>query len=431
MSPLIIIGALVLLTNGYLVSRIVRGHIDAILWWPLMLYVAGPFGCLLVLIDNDFLSTRFSPESSMVVTVILSGSLLFYFIFLSKTFQTRINRELKHLSPTKNMWPMYLLGFTCMGLQSALLAKTGASIFSGSYVLGEGAFEENSTLFLLTSGFYEIYCALLAIRTLIVRDCYNKRFIIFSVVVILMRMFGGTRLIVMKTAIFTMLIFFLTGRISKKLALVSASVFVTLLLTVGALRGGSDDHSLAFLFLAEPALSSLSATTVVDFYQTENSTFNLLFPITFAGFLIFIGIHLLPGFIYNIIDGRLTYLGEWGYYRTAAESVYPFQHVLTGLGIDTISPVGGQSIAALGVVLFGLYGAPLVLSSVLSIFLVIKKIVPRRIPLLLIVGFEAPSIYRDSTEIFVKQVFVITIGYMIIEYLGRVALLKYNANSDR
>ena len=415
-----------------LILRLVRRDvaIDSLIWWPILLYIPGPGAIFLLFADHAAFGNYFSRLSVFWATLGFVLGIALYFITLSKPVCHLLEQNLVSVRASAlsngNLLPLYALGIICMGAQAILMAKTGASIASGAYVLGGGAFEENSALFTFSAGLYEIFAALAGFRLLAVHDWNgtNRRFLLFTGLVLALRMFGGTRLIILKLVAFSLLLAYVTGRIQRRTVLLSGASFAALLMLVGNLRSGDgeDVRQLAFLLLAEPALGSLSATFVTDFAIDKGDWFNPGFLADAVGYAIFVMIHLLPTAIYSAMGGTITLLGDWGYYRTAAAPFYPFATIIAETGVETVSPVGGQSLIALGVAIFGVAGAALIVPAIIGGLWAIGRALTRFVPIMLIVAFEAPSIFRDSTEIFVKQVFVISVGYWIFELLARMKI---------
>jgi hypothetical protein len=110
-------------------------------------------------------------------------------------------------------------------------------------------------------------------------------------------------------------------------------------------------------------------------------------------------------------------LGDWGYYRSWAAPFFPFRDILASTGLDTVSPVGGQSVIALGVALFGYAGAVLILPLTYGGFSWLRSMLPKSMPLILILGFEAPSVFREGTELVAKQIFIVAIVFWLFSKL--------------
>lgn len=393
--------------------------LDVLIWWPVILYIPGPLAIFGLFSDHPVFSNYFSDESVFWATIILVIGFLLYIIFVSKSVRWHLSAELK-LLPRSDLiastsLPLVILGIGCMGVQIALMCQTGASLLSGQYVLANGNFSDNSTLFNLTAGLYEIFSAVFAFR-MIGRRLSIRRdglFVAFSLAVLALRILGGTRLIALKIAFFILIVKLLQGAISLRKGAAIAGVLLVLLIVIGSLRGSGVDEgsNLLFLLFSEPALGSLSATYVVDYYLSQGVYISATGLVNLFTYLIFIAIHLIPGFIYDALGGGITLLGDWGYYRSWAAPFYPFRQILDATGLETISPVGGQSIVALGVALFGVVGAVTIIPLIYGIFAIIRRYLPNSIPFMLIIAFEAPSVFRDSTEILCKQIFVIAVGY--------------------
>lgn len=412
---------------------------DALLWWPIVLYIPGPLAAYFLLASHPIFINYFTPFSILAATSILISGYVIYLAFFSKSVSGRLEVELRTIegSPVNNgnSWPYYALGLLCMISQLFLIRETGASLLSGAYVLGDGKFAENSALFTATAGLYEIFVALVGIKFATtprkLKD--EKGFWLFSFLVIFLRIFGGTRLVVVKVAAFTLLVALLKGNLKITRLLFIGGIALSTFMAIGALRGSeSEDGALAlFLVFAEPALGSLSATYIVDMYAESSKFFLPEFLWNGIGYIIFVLIHLAPNFIYQAFGGELTLLGDWGYYRTLAEPFYPFREILRETGLETISPVGGQSIVALGVAMFGVGGAPLIIPAIFKMFELLSRSARGSIPILLIAGFEAPSIFRDSTEILVKQVFIISIAYYAFYALCNPQLISWLIDDEK
>jgi hypothetical protein len=428
LPPLILLSAVLVLGALAFIAALVtmrRPGLDTLVWWPIVLYIPGPLAIYVLFSGHPSFANYFSPESIVVSTLALVGGFLLYVLFLEKRLARQLREDLAEVarSPAVNgtKWPLVLLGVLCAATQVMLIRDTGASLLSGGYVLADGSFADNSTLFTLTAGLYEIFAALLALRLVAVKPSARKDglFLLLSFAVLALRMLGGTRLIVLKVVLFVVILQLLRGNISKKAATVSALVFGILLMVVGSLRGSEAEEgaNLLFLLFAEPALGNLSATFVTGYFMDHGVLFNPSALLDSIGYLIFIAVHLLPNVIYQALGGGIVLLGDWGYYRSWGEALYPFRGVLAETGLATVSPVGGQSIIALGVALFGYAGAGLIVPFIYGGFSWLRSILPKAMPLVLILGFEAPSVFRDSTEILVKQVFIIAIVFWLFSKL--------------
>ena len=326
-------------------------------------------------------------------------------------------------------WPLVLLGLACAATQLMLIRDTGASLLSSGYVLGEGRFAENRTLFTMTAGLYECFAAILALRLVGTKHTVGRDwlFLLYAFGVIALRLLGGTRLVVLKMLFFIVVVRLLQGRVSKKSAALFGVGFATLLMIVGSLRGSEaeDGSNVLFLLFAEPALGNLSATFVTSYYLDRGIFLNPNVVFDSLGYLIFVIIHLLPNAIYQAFGGDVIYLGDWGYYRSWGAPFYPFRGILAATGLDTVSPVGGQSIIALGVALFGYAGATFIVPITYGAVSLLHSILTKSMPLILIVGFEAPSIYREGSEILVKQVFIISIVFWLFSKLCLIPISRY------
>jgi hypothetical protein len=413
-TVVLVISAYVFIGGQVLARR--QRPVDLIIWWPIFLYIPGPLAVYLLFSDTEVFATYFTEQSVFAATIILIASYGIYHLSLGARVARQLSRDISIIETSPlahgSTWSMFLLGLACVFLQLMLIRATGASILSDAYILGNGNFEENSTLFTATAGLYEIFGALLALKYVgkkfTLRD--DGLFALFALFVVALRTLGGTRLIVLKLVLFIMLIQFIRRKIDARKTAIITCISVFVFAVVGALRGGSGT-GVVFLLLAEPALSNLSSTYVTQFYIEKGIFFPIASIWNGFSYLLFVLIHLLPNSIYRALGGDIVLLGDWGYYRSWAAAFYPFREILRETGLDTISPVGGQSIVALGVALFGVAGGALLLPMIYGGFSLLRDLIPRKMPLMLIVGFEAPSIFRDPTEIMVKQVMIVAIAY--------------------
>jgi hypothetical protein len=424
---IIVIGCFIWMAASTLSKRI---GLDFLIWWPIIMYIPGPIAAYLLFGESETFANYISAQSVLVSTLVLVGGFALYRLFLGKRLADILRFDLAQIESSPAVigakWPLVALGCLCAATQILLIRDTGASLLSNEYVLGGGRFSENRTLFTLTAGLYEMFAALFALRLVSVHSPWrrNKLLFLFAAAVVALRMLGGTRLVVLKLVVFVVLVRMLQRRISKKAALVSAIAFSAFLMIVGSLRGSAAEEgsNILFLLFAEPALGNLSATFVTDYYLNHGIAFNPNAITDTLGYIVFVAIHLLPNAIYQALGGDVIYLGDWGYYRSWGQMFYPFRLILGGTGLETVSPVGGQSVVSLGVALFGYAGAVLVIPLTYAAFGLLRAISARSLPVILVLGFEAPSIYREGAEIFVKQFFIILLVYWLFSILCRVPL---------
>lgn len=421
-SAIIVIGYL-----GYIaISAATRRlDVDSLVWWPIVLYIPGPLAAYLLFSEQNYFADFVSPKSVFVSSLVLVGGFFLYRISLGKRLARQVRFDIAQIRKSSvingTVWPLVLLGLLCAVTQLLLIRDTGASLVSGSYVLGEDKFAENRTLFTLTAGLYEIFAAILALRIVGAKLTFRRDglFLLFAFAVISLRMFGGTRLIVLELVLFIVVVRVLEGRLSKKVAALSAAGFAVILMVVGSLRGSeaADGSNILFLLFAEPALGNLSATFVTSYYLDHGVPFNPNAILDSLGYVVFVVIHLLPNAIYQALGGDIILLGDWGYYRSWGAPFFPFRDILASTGLDTVSPVGGQSVIALGVALFGYAGAVLIVPLTYGVFSWLRSMLPRSMPLILILGFEAPSVFREGTELVAKQVFIIAVVFWLFSKL--------------
>jgi hypothetical protein len=428
-EPTTITEILVAITYTVLVWRLLkyRTSLDVITWWPLFLYVPGPLSIHYLFSVNGLFTDFYSEESILAATAILLAAFLLYVAVLSKPVSRQIVLELDFIQSSAFAsganWPHYVLGTICVGAQVAVIKATGSSLLNGEYILGQGAFAEHTNLFVAAYALYEIFAGLGTLKLISLKGGFkqNRAFLIWFSLVMLVRVIGGSRLGLLKAVLFTLFVRLCQGRLAVKKVFLYACAFAVALTFVGFLRSGTSerqDLTASFLFFAEGALSNLSATLVTDDALNHGVILNSATVLNALSFMGFIAIHLIPNFIYEAFGGQRILLGEWGSYRSWGEPLYPFKELLTSTGLDVVSPLGGQSIVALGVALFGVAGASLILVYVYSLFYFAGRALFRFAPITLILGFEAPSIYREPTEGLVKEVFIIAIGFAIFQWLA-------------
>jgi hypothetical protein len=422
--------ACVLFLSFALVTK--RLGADSLIWWPIFLYIPGPLAAYLLFSGAESFGAYLDPRAVFVSTFILAGGLACYRLALGRRVARQVEFDIACVerSPVANgsVWPFVLLGLLCIATQTLLIRDTGESLLSGGYVLANGSFEENRAIYTLTAGLYEIFAALLAFRIVGGNLTFRRHwmFLSFSFAVIAMRMLGGTRLVVLELLIFVLMVQLLRRRISRKGAIGASMGIGAALAIIGSLRGSqaAEGSNLLFLLFAEPGLSNLSATFVTSYYLEHGDFINPNCIVGCLGYLLFIAVHLLPNVLYQGLGGDVIYLGDWGYYRSWGAPFYPFRDILAATGLETVSPVGGQSVVALGVALLGYGGAVLIVPLIYGAFSWLRSALPKSMPLILILGFEAPSIYREGAEIFGKQVFIIALAYWLFSKLCVIPILS-------
>jgi hypothetical protein len=235
---------------------------------------------------------------------------------------------------------------------------------------------------------------------------------------LILRILGGTRLILIKDIAVLLYVLFCRGRISLRMA---GYVTVGLILfgtAVGVARGSggaSDRFGPAASILAEAGLSALTLNIAYDYYQSNAPDKPSLLQSSE-----FILESVAPTFLVNTVTDK----------KKLVDKVNPYNAVLT-FGYDTSSPVGAMSLFAS---LIYVVGSPW-LGTLLVVFLLVVVVKVRfnrvvKSAVLFSFALNALNFWRDPFEISLK-IIVQTIIVLLFIYAAAYGFRRLPRAADR
>jgi hypothetical protein len=308
-----------------------------LLIWPAFIYLIGPASTLLFsehpVLGRYVDENRLTSQTLLMAWYILLLVLADWFLSLSIDFrQALAGSALKRLSRSPLFPVIYVLvALIATALQIQTLANFG-TIFTGSYIL-EDAAEGLIPYWGFLAGLYEIIflCFILVL--------FGERpsrgvwilYIGLYFLTTVLRVLGGTRLILIKELAFMIILFYLRGSIKPKQLLLVAVCVVGAGSAVGLLRSGGSDESSGFLgpvygLVMESALNALTLGIADQVNQSGAVSRNA----DTMSSITFLLLSVIPSFLrFGMSDADMAGLS-------------PYSLALTS-GWDTSAPVGGMS----------------------------------------------------------------------------------------
>jgi hypothetical protein len=366
--------------------------------WPVLIYFYGPL-LTSFFVGVPSLENYVFPENILAETLIMFAYFLGlivadYAFDLSRLIRSSIyNPTVQRLASSPMFLPTYAAtSLIAIVLQVDMLRQYG-TVLSGSYAywntLGDAA---ATSRWGFVAGLYEIIF-LCFVLFLLSGQRGKWRVVVVAIyaVTALLRVLGGTRLILVKELAFILILLFLRGNISRRL-LVGAGVLTVLAgSAVGLLRagGGAGGGLLGPLYgvAMESALNAMS--------------FNIAYQVQVGGgidsahqlwqTLQFVLISVVPSFL------RL------GVQQADLDVLNPYLIGQATTGFDTTSPVGGMSGFATITYVTG-YPLAGALLLVLLISLLLRYVPRSRLKQLAVLVFSVNAIHfwRDSIDISTK-----------------------------
>jgi len=333
-SILITLGAFILLswqTAHYLQAR----NYVILLIWPAFIYLIGP-AATLMFADAPVLGRyvdehRIDAQTLLMVWYLACLVVADKFTGLSATFRRAINGEVLARLSASPFFPWLFAGAVVAAsvFQIYILATFG-TIFSGVYLLEN---YDDIPFWGFVAGLYEIIflCFILALLGRRPNRWLWSLYIGMYGFTTVLRVIGGTRLVLIKELAIMIILLYLRGSISGRKLMIVGAIVVSIGSGVGLLRSGGGSEGANFLgpvygLVMESALNALTlgiADTVNESGAVERSGS----ATTTAGWLT---LSVVPSFLrFGISEEDMT-------------SLSPYNLALSA-GFDSWAPVGGMS----------------------------------------------------------------------------------------
>jgi hypothetical protein len=337
MTPIFVAIVLMVLLAWQSLRLLRRKQYVILLIWPAFIYLIGPAATLLFA-EHPVLGT-YVDETRLTSQTLLMGWYLLLLLAADKAFglssslrKSLQGSALQRLSSSPAFPVVYLCaGLAATALQTYTLLNFG-SIFTGSYIL-EDAAEGLIPYWGFLAGLYEIVflCFILALSGTRPSKRVWLIYVGLYVLTTMLRVFGGTRLILIKELAFMILLFYLRGTIKARQLLIVGALVVAAGSAVGLLRSGGGDESNTFLgplygLVMESALNALT----FGIADQVNQSGAVSRDADTLGSIVFLLVSVVPSFL------RL------GFGEAEMAAISPYSLALRA-GFDTSAPVGGMS----------------------------------------------------------------------------------------
>jgi hypothetical protein len=337
MTPILVAIALFVLLAWQSLRLLKRKRYVILLIWPAFIYLIGPAATLLFA-EHPVLGA-YVDETRLTSQTLLMAWYVLLLLGADKVagLSSSLRRALQgaalgRLSSSPAFPAVYLsAALLASALQTYTLLNFG-SIFTGSYIL-EDAAEGLIPYWGFLAGLYEIVflCFILALSGTRPSKRLWLLYVWLYVLTTLLRVFGGTRLILIKELAFMILLFYLRGTIKARQLLIVGVLVVAAGSAVGLLRSGGGDESNVFLgplygLVMESALNALTLGIADQVNQSGAVSRN---ADTLAS-LLFLLVSVVPSFL------------RFGFGEADMLAISPYSLALRS-GFDTSAPVGGMS----------------------------------------------------------------------------------------
>jgi hypothetical protein len=397
-AALILVAALFLTVCALLVWLAAKKRYLLLLLWPAFIYFTGPM-LTVFFVDAPVLGRYVFPsnviaETLMMFVYVVAFCLLDMAFDISDAIRRAFSSAtMRNLSASPVFLILYLpTTVVAVVLQIKMLHDSG-SVFSGSYVLNDIEFGLIPYWGFL-SGLYEIIFLLFVVFLLGTQKGW-PRFVVIALYVLtaLLRVAGGTRLILIKEIAVLLIIFYMNGQIRARRLVIAAAVALALGSVVGLARSSGGNASLTALgplygLVMESGLNAL--------------TFNVAYAVQQGGYISHHS-QLLDAIQYMLLNAAPTFLRP-GISQMQLDSLSPYGQAL-GFGFDTYTPVGGLSGFA---VLCYLTSYPLfltvVLVGILALYFKFAPNGPFKYIVICVFSINAIHFWRDPAEIAIKLI---------------------------
>lgn len=366
--------------------------------WPIVIYFCGPLFTAMFA-DAPVLGNFVFPEYTLAETLMM----FIYFVSLiaadilfdvSGVIKSSLSHPtIRRLAHSMAFLPMFVVTVVLTIVLQIKLLHDAGSVLSGTYAM-LGVDEGLVPYWGFLAGLYEVIFLLFIL--FILGDGYGMKLRVFVISAYcatgLLRVTGGTRLILVKELAFVVILFFLRGQLKRRQLTLAVGAIVTLGSVIGLLRAGEVDEEAilgpVFGLVMESALDSLTLNIAYKLQDTGYVADNVDNVKTVEYLLL----SSIPSFArFSITPAELKDMSP---YNAAPQ-----------YGFSTYSPVGGMSGFA---TLCYMCSYPLLSSCVLAFALgAICRYAPagnlKRITVLVFL-LNSIHFWRDPVDIGVKQV---------------------------
>jgi hypothetical protein len=402
--------AVVLLLCGWL---LVRKRYLMLLLWPVLIYFCGPalsslFAAAPTL--GQYIFPELTSWETLVIFLYFMGLIAIDLIFdISSVIETSVNAHaIRQLAASPMFAVIYLVTtFAALLLQCKLLLQFG-TILSGNYAYWASLDSDAASYWGFLAGLYEIVflCVVLLLLSNY-RGTAKFLYLALYAATALLRVAGGTRLVLVKELAFIVILLYLQGRIRWRQLAVAAVATVLGGTVIGLLRAGGTAWGFVGPLYGVAMESALNALTFNIAYQSY-----LLGAIhvtsQFAHAFMFSAVNAVPSFL------------RTGVSQADLDALSPYTSGLY-TGFDTFSPVGGMSGFATLVYAMGnpFVGVALLVAT---LGMVLRWTPPNRLKEILVLVFVINAIHfwRDALDISVKLVVQDMLCALIFLYIPAV-----------
>ena len=405
----LVAAASMLLLGWVFVQMMRQGRYMALLVWPAFIYLIGPSATTIfsdaAVLGRYVYESRLVAETLMMLWYVLLMDLADRMFGLSRALRASLSGPLlKRLSSSVGFPVIYTTACALAGGLQVYTLVTFGSIFSGSYVL-EDAAEGLIPYWGFLAGLYEIVF-LCFVLTLFGKKPGRKAgyfYIFLYATTTLLRVLGGTRLILIKELAFMIILFYLRGSIRPRQVAIIGTAVVLAGSGVGLLRGGVEDVQglLGPLYglVMESALNALTFN-IAD-QAVQNGTVAIAADPLQT--MLFLALSVIPSFL------------RFGISEDTLLATSPYQIALRS-GSDTAAPVGGMSgFASISYVTSYPWVLLLVMVLAFSAYLKLARNGHFKQIFVLVLAINAIHFWRDPADIAFK---LLIQGVVICSFLA-------------
>jgi hypothetical protein len=370
-----------------------------LLIWPVLIYFCGPT-MTAMFSDNPVLSRYVFADAALAETLIMFAYVAALYVAdrvlnLSEAIRASFSSpEIRRLARSPIFLLIYIpVAIATVILQLKILHDLGSALAGGQYAM-EAAAEGLIPYWGFLAGLYEVLFVFVVLFLLSEQPSKFLSVLVMGLYVLaaVLRVAGGTRLLLIKELAVILIVFYMRGKIKgRRLAVMAVSV-VLLGSAVGLLRSSGSDLTYSFLgplygLIMESGLNAL--------------TFNIAYHVQDSGFVVDHA-HLLDTLEFIVLSAVPSFL-RFGVGQADLDAISPYT-VAVAYGFDTSDPVGGMS--GFGTLCYlGSYPLVATLALVAALACLIKY-TPKgawKHIILLVFCINAIHFWRDPIDIAVKD----------------------------
>jgi len=367
-----------------------------LLLWPVLIYFCGP-----ALTDvfvaapalGQFIDQNTLVAETVVMFLYFFGLVAMDLIFdLSAVIQSSIHsRTVSQLARSPVFFLIYLgTALVAIVLQINVLREYG-SILSGSYAYWASLGDPSAWYWGFLAGLYEmVFLCLVLLLLSDVRGRMRGFYIAIYCGTALLRVLGGTRLILVKELAFILILLYLERKIRWRQLVTTAGLIIIMGSAIGLMRGGGTAAGFLGPLYGVAMESGLNALSFDIAYQVQAAGAINVVDQAFQA-LQFTALSAVPSFL------------RFGVTPEQLQGLTPY-FVASGLGFNTVSPVGGMSGFATLIYVVGnpFLGVVLLVAALATL---IRWTPHSRLKelLMLVFAINAIHFWRDGLDISVKN----------------------------